>query len=139
VSPTTPTPDGGWQGEGLVLLVDDEVTVRSVGQRMLERLGFRVLAVEDGEQAVAALREHGTEVVAVVLDMTMPRLSGEQTFHQLRRTCPGVRVLLTSGYSQQDAMDRFAAQGSAAFLQKPFQLADLRDKLRVLLEGGSAM
>jgi len=139
VTPTTPTPDGGWQGEGLVLLVDDEVTVRSVGQRMLERLGFRVLAVEDGEQAVAALREHAAEIVAVVLDMTMPRLSGEQTFHQMRCTCPGVRVLLTSGYSQQDAMSRFTAQGSTGFLQKPFQLADLRDQLRALLEGGSAV
>jgi CheY-like chemotaxis protein len=105
---------------------------------MLERLGFRVLAVEDGEQAVAALREHGPKIVAVVLDMTMPRLSGEQTFHQMRRTCPGVRVLLTSGYSQQDAMSRFAAHGCTAFLQKPFQLADLRDQLRALLEGGSA-
>ncbi len=136
MKPTPPT-HGEWRGEGLVLLVDDEVTVRSVGQRMLERLGFQVLAVEDGEQALAALRTHGSEIVAVVLDLTMPRLSGEQTLQQMRRTCPGVRVLLTSGYSQPDAMGRFAAEGSAAFLQKPFQLADLRDKLRALLELGS--
>jgi DNA-binding NtrC family response regulator len=118
----------------LVLLVDDEVTVRSVGQRMLERLGFRVLVVEDGKQGVAALREHGAEIVVVILDMTMPGLSGEETFREMRRACPGVRVVLTSGYGEQDAMSRFTGEGLAGFLQKPFQLADLRDILRALLE-----
>jgi two-component system cell cycle sensor histidine kinase/response regulator CckA len=133
---TVATRNGEWRGEGLVLLVDDEVTVRSVGQRMLERLGFRVLAVEDGEQGVAALGEHGAEIVLVILDMTMPRLSGEETFRQMRRICPGVRVVLTTGYGEQDAMSRFTAEGLAGFLQKPFQLADLRDKMRALLAGG---
>jgi len=123
-----------WQGSGLVLLIDDEATVRTVGSKMLARLGFGVLLAEDGEIGVQKFREHADEIAAVILDMTMPKLGGEEAFRELRRVRPNVRVILTSGYNEQEATNRFAGKGLAGFLQKPFQLATMRDRLRAALE-----
>jgi len=125
-------------GGGVILLVDDDEAVRVVGERMLEHLGFRVLLAEDGVQGVAMFREHADEISAVVLDMTMPRLSGEEAFREMRRIRPGARIVLTSGYNEQDATNRFAGRGLAGFLQKPFEIAGLREKLRAAIEGDSS-
>ncbi|HEO69850.1 MAG TPA: PAS domain S-box protein [Candidatus Hydrogenedentes bacterium] len=122
-----------WRGAGTVLLVDDEETVRTVGKMMLEELGFNVLVAKDGQEGVDVYREHANEVDIVLLDMTMPRLSGEQAFAELRRIRPDVRVLLSSGYNEQEATHRFAGKGLAGFLQKPYQPMALRDKLREIL------
>jgi CheY-like chemotaxis protein len=69
----------------------------------------------------------------VVLDMTMPRMSGEETFHQMRRLKPNVKVLLTSGYNEQESTNRFTGKGLAGFIQKPFTPSELRGKLQSIL------
>jgi len=120
-------------GGGVVLVVDDEVLVRAVCQQMLEHLGFRVLAAEDGAQGLELFREHAHEIAVVILDMTMPKLSGEEVYREMRRLDPDARVVLISGYNEQEATNRFAGKGLAGFLQKPFQLAALRDKLRAVI------
>jgi two-component system cell cycle sensor histidine kinase/response regulator CckA len=130
VSPTSRRRMGG----GLVLLADDEPSVRSVGQRMLERLGYRVLIAEDGQQAVALLERHGASVVLVLLDMAMPHLDGVEAFREMRRLRPDIRVVLTSGYSESEATSRFAGKGLAGFLQKPFRL----DALRTVMQAAVA-
>jgi two-component system cell cycle sensor histidine kinase/response regulator CckA len=108
-----------------VLLVDDEETVRQVGSRMLQRLGFNVLSADDGEEALATFREQQGSVDLVLLDLTMPNVDGEECFRELRLIRPDVRVVVTSGYSEQDLAERFAGKGLAGVIQKPFRVQAL--------------
>jgi len=126
--------DERWQASGTVLLVDDEEVVRQVGARMLERLGLRVLCARDGRQAVELFRAHADEVRCVLLDLTMPVMDGEETLRELQRVRTEVRVILTSGFSEQEVQLRFAGRGLVDFLQKPFRLETLRSRLRVALQ-----
>ena len=122
-----------WRGSGTVLVVDDEETVCNVAEQMLERFGFNVLTAFDGGEALKVFRESGGEIVCVLLDLTMPFMDGEEAFREMRRLHPGVRVILCSGYNEQDAILRFAGKGLAGFIQKPFNMAVLREKLRAAL------
>jgi len=127
--------DGGeWRGTGTVLVVDDEETIRETAAMMLTGMGFDTLAAEDGAQAVEMYRRHRHDIVAVLLDMTMPRLDGKGCFRELRRINRNVRVVLSSGYNEQDATTRFAGQGLAAFIQKPYTPEALQAKMREALE-----
>jgi len=128
-------PNEGWKGTGTVLLADDEEMVRQVGVGMLESLGFRVLTATDGQEAVEVFRTHMDEIRCVVLDLTMPRMDGEETFREIRRLHPGARVILTSGYNEQQVTQRFAGGGLSGFIQKPYKLNDFRSKLHQVLEG----
>ncbi|MBN2195440.1 MAG: response regulator [Polyangiaceae bacterium] len=125
----SPGGSSGWSGRGLVLLVDDEPIVRSIGVRILQRLGFEVVTAEDGVQALEVFDRNRDRIELVLLDMNMPNLGGEATFRELRARDPNVRVVLTSGYDETEAISQFGAQGLAAFLQKPFQLATIRSLL----------
>jgi len=126
-----------WRGSGTVLIADDEEVVCAVGRQMLERLGFSVLTAPDGREALNVLGEHADEIVCVLLDLTMPHLDGAETFHEMQRLHPGTQVILCSGYNEQDATRRFADKGLAGFIQKPFSMAALKEKLMdVLATGG---
>ena len=102
-------------------------------EQMLEILGFEVLTAEDGDEGVEVFRRHADEIVLVVLDLTMPRMSGEKTFDEIRRLRADARVLLASGYEKQRATERF--EGLAGFIQKPYQMVTLREKVRRAIEG----
>jgi len=123
-------PHDDWSGEGLVLLVDDEETVRTVAQQILERAGFEVVTAKDGIDALEVFEQHKGAVKAVLLDITMPRMGGEDTLLELRRRDEKVPVILSSGYNQQDATNRFVSQGAAGFIQKPYRVRALLDMLR---------
>lgn len=109
----------------LVLVVDDDELVREAAAAMLAYLGFRTLLAADGTEAIALYLEHAEEIDWVLLDLTMPELSGADTFRALRDLNPGVRVVLISGYSHQDATWQFGDQIPSGFLQKPFELPAL--------------
>ena len=126
---------GKWCGSGTVLIADDEETVCTVGKQMLERLGFSVLTAPDGREALKVFREHADEFVCVLLDLTMPHMDGEEAFRAMRRLHPGVRVILCSGYNERDATQRFAGKGLAGFIQKPYNMTTLREKLTEVLRG----
>ena len=113
-------------GRGLVLLVDDEEPIRVAVAQLLEILGYDVLSAADGAQAIELFRERRGDVSAVILDLTMPVLSGEQTFHQLRELQPDVKVILASGYSNVEVSRRFATGALAGFLKKPFDFDELQ-------------
>ncbi|MDG4550172.1 MAG: response regulator [Candidatus Contendobacter sp.] len=134
-SPQGETKPGSWKGVGTILLVDDEESVRSMGNRMLERNGFRVLTAADGREALEIYRTRRDEIALVLLDLTMPDLDGEETFHELRRIDPNVRVVMSSGYTESEIIPRFAGMPLAGFLQKPYSTAALMDCLRVPLSG----
>jgi PAS domain S-box-containing protein len=123
-----------WRGAGSMLVVDDEETVRTVSARMLSVMGFHVLLASNGHEALEIFLPHRDEIVGVLLDLTMPQLDGTATFTELRRIKPEIRVLLMSGFNEQDAVNRFAGKGLAGFIQKPFKPETLQAKLRSILE-----
>ncbi len=130
---TRQTARGEWCGAGTVLIVDDEETIRETAAMMLRDMGFDTISAEDGEQGVDIYRKCQNEIVAVLLDMTMPKLDGKGCFREIRRINKDVRVVLSSGYNEQDATNRFAGQGLAGFIQKPYTPGDLRAKMKEAL------
>ncbi|MDQ6966113.1 MAG: response regulator, partial [Mariprofundaceae bacterium] len=108
------------QGSGTVLVVDDEDSIRTVACLMLESAGYKTMQAVDGVEAVDQLRRHTAEIDCVLLDMTMPRMGGEEAFTEMRRIKPDIKVLLSSGYNQQTATQRFTGKGLAGFVQKPY-------------------
>ena len=122
-----------WKGSGTVLLADDEESVRIVAKQMLERLGFSVLLANDGREALAVFDKNRAVVKCVIMDLTMPQMDGEEAFREIRLIDPTIRVLLSSGYNEQEAVQRFVGKGLAGFLQKPYQLSLLEQKLREVL------
>jgi CheY-like chemotaxis protein len=107
--------------EGLILLVDDEEAVREMLGEMLEQEGFEVLRAEDGSRGVALFEANRDRIDVVLLDLSMPGLSGEGAFRRLRQIDPGVRVILSSGYDSQEVRGRFGASAPFAFIQKPYR------------------
>ncbi|MCP4092854.1 MAG: response regulator [Planctomycetes bacterium] len=122
-------PGADWRGSGTVLIADDEDLVCNVGKEMLKHFGFKALQAKDGLEALQVFREHANDITCVLLDLTMPQMDGEQVFLEMRKLRPDVKVILTSGYSMDDLSQRFAGKGLAGFLQKPFNLENLRNVL----------
>ena len=120
-------------GGGVILVVDDEPSVRRVTKTMLEKNGFSVLLAEGGRQAVEMLRDQAATVDLVLLDMTMPGMDGVETFTEIRRIRGDVRVVLASGYTEKDATKRFRGKQLAGFVQKPFELASLLERINAAL------
>ncbi|MBN1424812.1 GAF domain-containing protein [Candidatus Fermentibacteria bacterium] len=127
---------GTVRGVGTVLLVDDEESVRSVGKEMLELLGYAVLIASDGQEAVAAVREKGAEISCVILDLTMPRMDGVETFGELRSIREDLPVILSSGYAEHEATRHFTGSGLTGFIQKPYLVTTLGERIREALSGG---
>jgi len=96
---------------------------------LLQHLGFEVVTASDGQQAVDLFREHSDEIVCILLDMTMPIMDGKEAFQRIRQIKKDARVILCSGYSEQDAGQYFVGKGLAGFIQKPYRLAELHEKL----------
>ncbi len=123
-----------WQGSGTILIIDDEESIRETVAMMLEDLGFASLAAVDGEDGVELYRQHQQEIVAVLLDMTMPKLDGKGCFRELRRINKNVQVILSSGYNEKEATSRFTGKGLAGFVQKPYRPEILETAIRNILE-----
>ncbi|HEX3853266.1 MAG TPA: response regulator [Polyangiaceae bacterium] len=133
-----PTPEVmSFRGEGLALVIDDDQGVREAASRLLEYFGFSVLQAVDGRHGAEVFRQHASEVVLIILDMTMPEMNGEETFREIRHVRSDVPVILTSGYNEIEATRRFTAKGLAGFLQKPFTPKELTQKLALALKPGS--
>ena len=128
------TPPAAEASRGTILLVDDEEVVRTTTTTMLEQLGYRVLSAADGMEALELWDTHGPQIDAVVLDMMMPRLDGQDTFTVLRSESPDLPILRVSGYDEQHIIATSRGDASAPFLQKPFRLGPLREKLEELLD-----
>jgi PAS domain S-box-containing protein len=129
-----PPATGDWRAHGTLLVIDDEPGVAELAATIARRLGFEVLVAPGGEQGLALLHAHAAEVVCVLLDLTMPYMSGMQVFAQIRQHWPALPVILTSGYNTEEYEQAVAAK-NVAFLKKPFAVADLRAMLRKATEG----
>ena len=111
---------------GTVLVVDDEKAVRDVGIALVSHLGFTPIGAADGEEALKLFNEHGGDLVFVLLDMTMPRMDGITALREMKHRVPDARVILCSGFGEQDAAERAAVEGAAGFIQKPYGLEQLK-------------
>ena len=120
-----PSAEGQPAGVGRVLLADDEEDVRGVVHAMLETLGYEVIEARDGLEAVEIFRRRAAEIDLVILDLVMPRLTGEAALGQMRRIVPTVPAILVSGYDESGRIREIVAAGFGGFLQKPFRRQDL--------------
>jgi CheY-like chemotaxis protein/anti-sigma regulatory factor (Ser/Thr protein kinase) len=132
-APEPPSAEGQPEGAGRVLLADDEEDVRGVVHAMLETLGYEVIEAKDGHEAVEIFRRRAGEIDLVILDLVMPRLTGEAALGQMRRIAPSVPAILISGYDESGRIREIVGAGFGGFLQKPFRRQDLGKKVRELL------
>jgi PAS domain S-box-containing protein len=125
-----------WQGYGTILVVEDEEGVREVAERMLQEIGFNTMTAVDGRDALEVMHRLGDGVTAVLLDLSMPRMGGQETFRHLRELRPDLPVILMSGYTEEVVAPQFndSGPGITAFLQKPFLAEDLIGVLRRVAE-----
>ncbi len=123
---TAPDPE---QCRGLVLVIDDEEIVRRTAQMTLERYGYTVLKAEAGLEGLDVFRRFTSEIGVVILDLTMPGLSGEETLVELTKIRADVKVILSSGYDEVETLRRFAGAEPAGFIQKPYTAAALASKV----------
>ena len=127
--PVAEPPAAVVRGRGTVLVVDDEQDVRSVVKAILDSAGFCVRTANSGLEAVETFRRDADETWCVLLDLVMPNMDAQETLRGLRSIRKAVPVILTSGYSEQEAGERFAGLGLSGFIQKPYRKAELLDVL----------
>lgn len=127
--------DLNWRGSGTILVVDDEEDVRLASQLILEEIGFRVMTADDGRAGLAIFQQHEQEITVILLDLTMPHMNGQEFLKEVRQRNQGIPVILSSGYTEDDALRRFSGIGINGFIQKPYQVEALIDKVRQVVEG----
>ncbi len=129
-----PAPAAALAGRGTVLVVDDDETVREFARTILASVGYQIVTAGDGEEALNKLRRDPMAFDAVLLDLTMPKLDGEDTLMALRLIAPNLPVVLTSGYGEQAVVQRFVGRGLADFLPKPFLTEALVHAINTAIE-----
>ena len=132
-------PTGAFQGTGTILVVDDESAVRRLAQVILEQRGYSVLVAADGREGVDMFRDNAAGIVAVLLDMTMPVMSGKEAFRLIREIRPDVPVIVSTGYTELVAIEQFGAGAAIGFVQKPYTVAKLVEKIRAAIEHSQSL
>jgi CheY-like chemotaxis protein len=123
---------------GTVLVVDDQAAVRDVARAALNMYGYSVLTAENGLHAIEVFREHADQVKVVVMDLTMPVMDGREALNHLRALRSDVKVIISSGYSETDAVQKFSGDGLDGFLQKPYTARRLREAVAEAIENHAA-
>ena len=117
-----------------VLLVDDEEVILAVGKDLLKALGYRVLLARDGKEAIEVYRKDQKDIDLVFLDMVMPNMGGGEAYDRLKDINPNIKVLLSSGYTIDGQATEILERGCNGFIQKPFRMNDLSEKIRAILD-----
>lgn len=123
--PDDPPPSVIVPGAGTILVVDDEPELRRLAAVILERSGYSVLVAKDGREAVEIFRQNASKIAAVLLDMTMPVMGGQEAFRLIREIRPGVPVIVSSGYGESITREELGRDAVAGFIQKPYSPAKL--------------
>ncbi|MHA3773812.1 response regulator [Verrucomicrobiota bacterium sgz303538] len=116
-----------------ILVVDDEMMVRNIAVRLLRQNGYKTLEAIHGREAVDTIAVHKNEIDAVLLDLKMPVMGGEEAFHEIRRLAPTVPVVLSSGFTENAVTSRFKSEAPTGFLQKPFTAKQLTEVVQMAL------
>jgi PAS domain S-box-containing protein len=127
------------RGSGLVLVVDDEEIVLKTTRAILEHHGYRVITATNGELGVEAARENHKDLVAVILDLTMPVMGGEEALGRIKDIAPSLPVILSSGYDASQATNRFGEDLLAGFLHKPSTVSEMLLTLKAAIEKTSSL
>jgi signal transduction histidine kinase len=122
------------KGKETVLLVDDEEMVADTSEQMLKKLGFEVLLARGGREALEIYQKNQDRIHIVLLDMIMPDMGGGETYDRMKEINPEIRVLLSSGYSVDGRAEEILERGCNAFIQKPFNMNELSEKLREIFD-----
>jgi PAS domain S-box-containing protein len=129
-----PVPARAAQGRETILVVDDETIVRQLAKAILERKGYTVLTAEDGLEALQIYEQQGDNIDLIILDLTMPRMNGRACYQELRKANPNINVILSSGYSADEAVQDLLDEGTLGFIQKPYRVEDLTRAVSEKLE-----
>jgi CheY-like chemotaxis protein len=121
-------------GSETILLVDDEDMIIEVGQALLQRLGYRVIAAKSGKEAIDIVHHSASHIDLVILDMVMPGLDGGKTFDSIRGIRPDMPVMLCSGYAINERTNNIMRKGCNGFIQKPFSASKISQKIRFVLD-----
>lgn len=130
---TSAEEDKSWRNSGTILVIDDEDAILEIATLMLEDMGFKTMTATDGIKGVEIYHQHQNEITAILLDMTMPNMDGQECFHQLHKINKDVIVILSSGYNEQDAISHFTNKGLAGFIQKPYRSEALEQIIRTAI------
>jgi len=123
-----------FQGQGMILIVDDEDIVRNTYKMMVESLGYKTVCAVDGEDAISIYRERENEIDLVILDVKMPKKSGKETFREMNQINPDIKVIVSTGYGHNEEVQEILDLGAGMLLGKPFDITDLADALKYMLE-----
>jgi DNA-binding response OmpR family regulator len=115
--------------KGTILLIDDEEVIRELGRDILEAYNYQVFLASNGNEGISLFNEHKDNIQLVILDMIMPGKSGKQVFRELRAIRSDVRVLISSGYGQEEYFHEMFDAGAVGFLKKPFLHSELINKV----------
>ena len=122
------------KGTETILLIDDEAMILEVGQELLGELGYTVITANGGEEALRVFEKNRDKIQLVIMDMIMPAMSGGETFDRLKAISPDIRILLSSGYSLNGQAAKILERGCDGFIQKPFNMSQLSQKIREILD-----
>jgi PAS domain S-box-containing protein len=131
---TVKMPDLLVKGTGTILLVDDEELVLEVGKGFLKVMGYIVLTAQGGREALETYKKHQDAIALVILDIVMPSMKGGEVFDRLKEINPDVKVLLSTGYSIDGEATKILERGGKGFIQKPFDIKQLSQSIRAVLE-----
>lgn len=121
------------ESSGTILLVDDEEMIVDVAAKLLKKVGYTVLKAKSGKEAIEVYRENIDKIDLVILDMIMPDIGGGEAYDKMREINPKVKVLLSSGYSIDGQATEILERGCNGFIQKPFSIKGLSNKIRGIL------
>ena len=124
-----------WSGMGSVLVVDDDNALLMIASNMVKRTGFSAVCASNGAEAVELYQQHGGEIPIALVDWSMPDMDGEEVARELIQVNPEVKILLSSGYSEELVMQSIASDVAAHFIQKPYSFEQLKSKLREMING----
>jgi CheY-like chemotaxis protein len=124
---------GPLKGTGTILMIDDEKMILDVGVQLLGGLGYTVLTADDGQKGLDIYAKNQADIDLVILDLIMPKISGEQVFDQLKAINPDAKVLLSSGYSMDGHAKNIMQRGCDGFIQKPFTMKEISFKIDAIL------
>lgn len=122
------------RGSGNVLLVDDEEMILDVVKEMLNSLGYKVLIATSGKEAIDICKKDKEKIHIVIMDMIMPDMGGNETYYRLKQTNPDLKILLSSGYAINGKAMEILERGCNGFIQKPYNMKQLSEKLREILD-----
>ena len=126
------------KGSGTILLIDDEEMIIKVGEELLQELGYKVLVARSGQGAIKLYKKNTDKIDLVIMDMIMPGMGGGETFDHLKEINPDIKVLLSSGYSINGQASEILERGCDGFIQKPFNINQLSEKIQGIIAQKSA-